>query len=97
MPAGNTPGASAVLSTVTVTWAANSFPGGTPVPGYLIRRFNSLTQVEGTVLAACSGIRSGTSCVESGVPAGTWRYTVTPAAGVWRGAQSAQSTAVIVI
>jgi hypothetical protein len=97
MPAGNTPSASASLSTVTVTWTASTFAGGTPVPGYVIRRFNSVTQVEATVLSACAGTVLGTSCVESGVPTGSWKYSITPAAGVWRGAQSAQSTAVTVI
>jgi hypothetical protein len=81
---------------VTVTWTASTFAGGTPVPGYVVRRFDSLTQAEATVLPACSGIVSGTSCVESGVPVGSWTYTVTPAAGTWRGAQSAQSAAVVV-
>jgi hypothetical protein len=96
MPAGNTPSGAAAVGSVTVTWTASTFAGGTPVPGYVVRRFNSVTQAEATVLSACSGIVSGTSCVESGVPVGSWRYTVTPAAGTWRGAQSAQSAAVVV-
>lgn len=96
MPAGNTPGGAASMGSVTVTWTASTFAGGPPVPGYVVRRFNSLTQAEATVLAACAGTVSETSCTESGVPIGSWRYTVTPAAGTWRGAQSAQSAAVVV-
>jgi hypothetical protein len=96
MPAGNTPTGTAAIGSVTVTWTASTFAGGTPVPGYVIRRFNSVTQAEATVLAACNGIVAGTSCVESGVPIGSWKYTVTPAAGTWRGAESAQSLAVVV-
>ena len=96
MPAGNTPSGTASFGSVTVTWTASTFAGGTPVPGYVVRRFNSLTQVEASVLPACSGIVSGTSCTESGVTIGSWRYTVTPAAGTWRGGQSAQSSAVLV-
>ncbi len=96
MPAGNTPSGTAAGSSVTVTWSASTFAGGTPVPGYVVRRFDSITQVEATVLPACAGIVSGTSCTESGVPIGTWVYTVTPAAGAWRGGQSAQSAVVVV-
>ena len=96
MPAGNTPSGVASIGSVAVTWTASTFAGGTPVPGYVVRRFNSVTQAEATVLPACAGIVSGTSCTESGVPIGSWRYTVTPAAGAWRGAQSAQSAAVLV-
>jgi hypothetical protein len=96
MPAGTIPSGSAGAGSVTVSWTASTFAGGTPVPGYVVRRFNSVTQAEATVLPACAGIVSGTSCVESGVPTGSWKYTVTPAAGTWRGAQSAQSAAVVV-
>jgi hypothetical protein len=39
---------------------------------------------------------SGTSCVESGVPTGTWKYSVTPAAGTWRGVEGPQSDPVVV-
>jgi hypothetical protein len=96
MPAGNTPSGTPASGSVTLTWAASTFAGGTAVPGYVIRRFNNLSQAEATILPACAGIVAGTSCTESGVPIGTWRYTVTPAAGTWRGAESAQSAAVIV-
>lgn len=94
MPAGNTPAGSAAGSAVTLTWTASTFAGGGAVPGYVIRRFNSVTQSETTVLANCVGTVSGTSCVENGVSIGTWVYTVTPAAGAWRGAQSGQSAVV---
>lgn len=96
MPPGNTPSGTAGMGSVALSWTASTFAGGTPVPGYVIRRFDSVTQAEATVLASCAGIVSGTSCTESGVPLGSWKYTVTPAAGVWRGTQSAQSAAVVV-
>lgn len=96
MPAGNTPSGTAAPGSVTVTWTASTFAGGAAVPGYVVRRFNSVTQAEATVLPACAGIVSGTSCIESSVPIGSWKYTVTPAAGTWRGTQSAQSAAVLV-
>lgn len=97
LPTGNTPSGSAGVGSVTLTWTASSFAGGPPVPGYVIRRFNNLNQAEATVLSACSGIVTGTSCVESGVPTGSWRYTITPAVGAWRGGQSAQSEVVVVL
>lgn len=82
---------------MTVTWAASSFAGGDAVPSYVVRRFNALTGAEGTVGAACSGLVSATSCVEAGVPTGSWKYSVTPAAGAWRGGQSAQGNTVVVV
>jgi hypothetical protein len=97
LPAGNTPSASAGLGSVTVTWSQSSFAGGGPVPSYVVRRFNALSGVEGAVGAACSGLVSSTSCVESGVPTGSWKYSVTPAAGVWRGGQSAQGNTIVVL
>jgi hypothetical protein len=97
MPAGNVPGGTVAGNAVTLTWAASTFAGGGAVPGYVVRRFNSLSSAEATVLASCSGVVTATTCTESGVPIGTWKYTITPAAGSWRGTQSAQSSAVTVL
>jgi hypothetical protein len=96
MPAGNVPSGTVAGNSVTLTWTASTFAGGGAVPGYVVRRFESVTQVEATVLSACDGVVSATNCTENGVPIGSWVYTVTPAAGSWRGAQSGQSTAVVV-
>lgn len=81
---------------VTVSWSASHFADGTNVPSYIIKRYDAVTNVLQTTLAACNGNVGGTSCVEHGVPTGTWKYTVTPAAGVWRGTESPQSATVIV-
>jgi hypothetical protein len=97
MPAGNVPSGTVADNSVTLTWTASTFAGGGAVPGYVVRRFNSVTQVEATVLSACDGVVSATTCTENTVPTGTWVYTVTPAAGVWRGAQSGQSAVVTVL
>jgi hypothetical protein len=97
LPTGNVPSASAGLGSVTVTWAQSSFAGGGPVPRYVVRRFNALSGTEGAVGAACSGLLAATSCVETGVPTGTWTYSITPAAGAWRGGQSAQGNTVVVV
>jgi hypothetical protein len=98
MPAGNTPSGTvpALSSNVTVSWTASQFASGQNVPGYVVKRYNALNALQ-TTLASCSGTVTGTSCTENGVPAGTWKYTVTPAAGNWRGTESAQSASVIVL
>lgn len=97
MLGGNVPSGSVSGNAVTLTWTATNFAEGGAVPGYVIRRFHSVTQVEATVGANCAGTVSATSCTENGVPIGTWVYTVTPAAGAWRGGQSGQSAVVTVV
>jgi hypothetical protein len=91
MPSGRVSG-----HDVTVSWSASTFAGGGAVAGYVVRRYDTLGAAQ-TVGASCSGVVSGTSCTESGVPTGTWTYTVTPAQGNWRGAESPQSASVIVL
>lgn len=86
-----------MLGTVNLSWSASSFSGGGPVPAYVVRRFNGITGTEAAVGGGCAGLVAATSCSESGVLPGSWRYTVTPAAGAWRGGQSAQSAAILVI
>jgi hypothetical protein len=95
MPAGNAPGATASGFTVTVTWTASSFPQGGTVSSYRIRRFDALGNPSNAA-NGCSGTVASTSCVETGVPAGAWRYAVTPAIGAWTGAEGPHGTAVVV-
>jgi hypothetical protein len=97
MPGGNTPTASASLANVTVSWSVSRFASGQSVPGYVVKRYNAVTNALSTTLAGCSGTVTATSCTENGVPTGTWKYTVTPAAGSWCGVESAQSATVIVV
>jgi hypothetical protein len=98
MPAANgAPSGSVSSHDVTVSWSAAKFADGGNVPGYVIRRYNALTNAEQTVLSACNGIVAATSCVEHTVPTGSWKYTVTPAAGSWRGTESAKSATVVVL
>lgn len=93
LPAVAAPTASSSGRNVTVSWTA---PGGpTPVSGYVVKRYDS-SNVEETVLAGCSGTVAGTSCTETAVPTGTWRYSVTALRGNWRGAESAKSADVTV-
>lgn len=94
-PAGNVPTASASGQDVTVSWGGSTFPGGGAISGYVVKRYNPSDQ-EQTVLSNCSGTVSGLSCTENQVPAGTWRYTVTPKHQNWTGSESAKSTGVTV-
>jgi hypothetical protein len=82
---------------VTVTWTASHFVDGTNVPSYIVKRYDAITNVLQTTLAACSGNVAATSCVEHSVPTGSWKYTVTPAAGGWRGTESPKSATVVVL
>jgi hypothetical protein len=94
---GNQPTASAVLRTVTVTWTASSFTTGGAVPGYVVWRYNALTGVGSQATNGCSGIVAAVTCTETNVPVGSWQYTVTPAAGNWRGPESTKSAVVVVL
>ncbi len=94
---GATPNASAVGSTVTVSWSATTLANGQPVGGYLVKRYDAGTQAAQTILSACTGTIATTSCVESGVPNGSWKYAVTPVfATQWQGPESAKSATVVV-
>ena len=65
---------------VTVRWTA---PGsGAPVTGYLVRRYDQSGNVQ-TIGAGCSGSIATTSCTESAVPPGRWRYRVTAVNAKW--------------
>jgi hypothetical protein len=95
MPAGNQPTATVSGRNVTVSWSASSFPDSTPVSGYIVARYNT-SGVAQTIKTNCTGTITATSCVEQGVPAGTWRYGVSPKHGNWVGAEGTRSTDVTV-
>lgn len=95
--AGATPTASANGSAVTVSWGATTLATGLGVSGYLVTRYDASTLVAQTLLSACTGTVSATSCIESDVPSGSWKYTVTPVFAInWRGAESPASATVVV-
>jgi hypothetical protein len=96
MPAGNTPTVSRSNRSVTVSWAQSSFSGGPAVSGYDVKRYNSTSGVLQSIGSACNGTIAGLTCTENAVPAGTWRYRVTPRQGLWNGAESANSAAMTV-
>ena len=67
---GATPTASVAGNAVTVSWAATTLTTGQAVTGYSIKRYSGSTAQ--TILTACTGTITSTSCVESNVPTGVW-------------------------
>ncbi len=94
-PTGPTPIAVAVLTTVNVSWTASTMSGAS-VAGYRIRRYAALGGAEATVGGTCAGTVTTTSCSDSGVAIGGWRYTVTPMHRSWTGREGALSITVAV-
>jgi hypothetical protein len=90
MPSGSTPTVSVSGRNVSLTWGASAFPDGKLVNGYTIKRYDGSGAVQ-TTKAGCAGMIAASSCTESAVPPGTWRYSVTPVHGNWLGSESAFS------
>ncbi|WP_461164541.1 tandem-95 repeat protein [Arthrobacter sp. R4-81] len=92
---GTVPTAVVVGHFVTLNWGATTLTTGTPVSGYLVKRYSGTS--EQTVLAGCAGTITVLTCTETGVPAGIWTYSVTALfAANWAGAESDRSAAVTV-
>jgi len=98
MGGGSAPTAAAapLSTTVAVSWPAATYANGSPVAGYIVHRYNAATGAAQTVGASCTGTVQALSCSESGVAIGAWKYSVTPAAGTWRGGESGRSGSVTV-
>ena len=94
---GNVPTGSASSHAVTLSWSASQFADGANVPAYIVKRYDAVTDVLQTTLASCSGLVASTTCTENSVPTGTWKYSITPAAGAWRGIEGAKSTTITVL
>ena len=94
---GATPTATVVGRAITVSWTASTLANGQAVTGYRVKRYDAGTLAPQTILTACTGTIAATSCVENSVPAGSWRYSVTPLfATNWQGAESVRSIAATV-
>src|SRR3954447_22299665 len=93
---GNAPIGAVTGHKVKLTWLGSTYAEGGAPAGYVVRRYNATTGVEQVVGSACSGTINALTCTESGVPAGSWQYTITPATANWRGPQSVKSTTVVV-
>ena len=94
---GATPVAAVTDGSVTVSWAARSVSDGTPVDGYVVRRYDVATVTPQPLLSACTGTITALSCTEEAVPPGEWVYSVTPTfATHWRGPESLTSSPVVI-
>lgn len=96
MPSGTQPTASATGTSVLLQWSAASFAGGGTVAAYVVNQFNATTGNSQSVGPGCSGQVTGTSCTETGVPAGTWDYSISTVQHNWTGAAGPLSSAVTV-
>jgi hypothetical protein len=95
---GNVPTGAVSSHSVTLSWTASQFDGGGNVPSYIVKRYDGVTNALQATLSACNGNVASTGCTENSVPTGSWKYTVTPAAGTqWRGTESAKSAMVVVL
>jgi hypothetical protein len=96
---GNVPSGTVASHSVTLSWAASQFNGGGGnVPGYVIKRYDGITNALQVTLSGCGGVVGSTGCTENAVPTGSWKYTITPAAGTnWRGIESAKSASITVL
>jgi hypothetical protein len=95
---GNVPTGTVSSHSVTLSWTVSQFNGGGNVPSYVVKRYDGATNALQATLSACSGNVASTGCTENSVPTGSWKYTITPAAGTqWRGTESAKSAAVVVL
>ena len=95
MPAGPTPTAFAVLTTVSVAWSATSVGDGA-VAGYVVKRYDAVSGAASAVGGTCTGVVPASTCTDAAVPIGTWRYTVTPVHYGWTGTEGARSITVAV-
>jgi hypothetical protein len=90
--ASTTPGS----DTVSVSWTGSTLSNGSDPDGYYVTRINAANS---QMTAACdsspTALVSGTSCSDTIVPDGSYRYTVTAVYRTWT-ATSAQSNEVTV-
>ena len=96
MPAGSSPSGTVSGSDVTLTWTASVFANAVPVAGYTVARYAAGGTTPQSVGGTCAGTVAALTCKDGPVPNGRWEYTITPAQGAWRGAESAQGPAVSV-
>jgi hypothetical protein len=68
------------------------------VSGYVVKRYDAVTPFAlQTVLTACTGTVTATTCTENSMPTGQWAYSVTPVfATSWTGAESLKSSPITV-
>ncbi len=92
---GATPTVVVAGRAATVTWTATGFASGGVASGYTVVRFSEAAPTVAVAPAnGCSGLVAATTCTETGLPAGAWRYAIVPRAGsAWTGPQGSASAA----
>lgn len=104
LDAGMQPATTISGTSVTVSWTQTAFRSG-PLGafaggGYTILRHPAAGGLAVTPNPGCATTVSGSgaslTCTETGVPPGSWQYSVTPVLNSWTGAQSPRSTPVAV-
>ena len=93
---GNAPSATASGRTVQLSWSATTLSNGQAVAGYIVKRYDATGTVTQVIVSGtCASTVSGTSCSETAVPPGTWKYSVTPTQNNWVGAESAKTSVAV--
>ena len=93
---GSAPMATTSGRTVELSWAPSTMSNGEAVDGYVITRYDSTGSSQQTIVSGtCASLVSGTDCSETATPPGTWRYSVTPAYGDWRGPESPKTSVAV--
>jgi hypothetical protein len=95
MPSGPTPTVSVSGRNVVVSWSGVSLPDSTAITTYRVARYET-SDVAQTIGASCDGTVSGLTCTETAVPAGTWKYRITPKRSQWLGGAGAESPDAVV-
>jgi hypothetical protein len=95
VPIGPTPTASVSGRNVIVSWTAITMPGGAPLGGYRVTRYDGAS-VPQTIGAGCTGTVAALSCTEAAVPPGSWTYSVAGRMGSWTGGAGPRSASVTV-
>jgi len=96
MPSGEQPTTSVTGRNITVSWAASAFDDGTPVNGYVVRRYDAGTDAAAVVGAGCAGVLTALTCTENSVAPGTWYYTIVPRYYAWVGTEGLESANVTI-
>ncbi|MGH2698316.1 MAG: hypothetical protein ACRDJL_03840 [Actinomycetota bacterium] len=95
MPSGSTPWTSVSNRTVVVSWSAVTMPGGIPVDGYRVFRYDAGGSAI-PVTGGCAGVIAALDCTETAMAPGSWRYSVAPVYKSWQGAEGSLSSAAVV-
>ncbi len=96
MPSGSTLSVSVSNRNVSVSWTAVTMPGGIPVDGYKVFRYD-LGGTAFPVTGGCTGTVAGLTCTETAMAPGGWRYAVAPVYRLWQGAEGPRSATATIL